>query len=157
MPDPLLLDIPHSLLTPRLHLRTFRAGDGAADDGLPFSRYYRDSDDPWEQSANAQMGRYYQLSRARLLTLAATSPNLGRILEVGCGHGLVSSYLALACPDRHVVGVDIDEHKIEVAHRAAAHLDPRASNLEFATSGDGTLPRGPWDAIIGTWPPSCPP
>ena len=28
MPDPLLLDIPHSLLTPRLHLRTFRAGDG---------------------------------------------------------------------------------------------------------------------------------
>ena len=28
MPDPLLLDIPHSFLTPRLHLRTFRAGDG---------------------------------------------------------------------------------------------------------------------------------
>lgn len=28
MPDPLLLDIPHSFLTPRLHLRSFRAGDG---------------------------------------------------------------------------------------------------------------------------------
>jgi RimJ/RimL family protein N-acetyltransferase len=28
MPDPLLLDIPHSFFTPRLHLRTFRAGDG---------------------------------------------------------------------------------------------------------------------------------
>lgn len=78
----------------------------------------------------------------------AEVPTRGRVLEVGCGHGLVSSYLALACPDRHVVGVDIDEHKIEVAHRAAAHLDPRASNLEFSTSGDGSLPRGPWDAIV---------
>lgn len=78
----------------------------------------------------------------------AEVPTRGRVLEVGCGHGLVSSYLALSCPERHVVGVDIDEHKLELATRAAAHLDPRITNLEFAASGDGSLPRGPWDAIV---------
>jgi 2-polyprenyl-3-methyl-5-hydroxy-6-metoxy-1,4-benzoquinol methylase len=78
----------------------------------------------------------------------AEVPTRGRILEIGCGHGLVSAYLALACPDRHVVGVDIDERKIEIARRAAAHLDPRTADLELRTSPSGDVPAGPWDAIV---------
>jgi 2-polyprenyl-3-methyl-5-hydroxy-6-metoxy-1,4-benzoquinol methylase len=78
----------------------------------------------------------------------AEVPTRGRILEVGCGHGLVSAYLALSCPERHVVGVDIDERKIDVARRAAAHLDPRVANLELRTSSGGDVPPGPWDAIV---------
>jgi 2-polyprenyl-3-methyl-5-hydroxy-6-metoxy-1,4-benzoquinol methylase len=78
----------------------------------------------------------------------AEVPTRGRILEIGCGHGLVSAYLALSCPERHVVGVDIDERKIEIARRAAAHLDPRVANLELRTSVGGEVPAGPWDAIV---------
>ncbi len=78
----------------------------------------------------------------------AEVPTQGRILEIGCGHGLVSAYLALACPERQVVGVDIDERKLEVARRAAAHLDPRVTNLEYRSSTGGEVPSGPWDAIV---------
>ena len=78
----------------------------------------------------------------------AEVPTRGRVLEVGCGHGLVSSYLALACATREVVGVDIDERKLAIARAAAARLDPRDGTLRFASSPHGAVPAGPWDAIV---------
>lgn len=78
----------------------------------------------------------------------AEVPTRGRVLEVGCGHGLVSAYLALACPARAVVGVDIDERKLAIARAAAGHLDPRDGSLAFASSTHGSVPPGPWDAIV---------
>ena len=85
----------------------------------------------------------------------AVVPRAGRVLEVGCGHGLVSAYLALASPEREVVGVDIDERKLAIARHAAEHLaaepgavEPSAGRLSFAGSADGAVPPGPWDAIV---------
>jgi 2-polyprenyl-3-methyl-5-hydroxy-6-metoxy-1,4-benzoquinol methylase len=78
----------------------------------------------------------------------AEVPTRGRVLEVGCGHGLVAAYLALSCPDRAVVGVDIDERKLVVARAAAARLHAGEANLHFATSNDGAIPPGPWDAVV---------
>ncbi|WP_208028309.1 class I SAM-dependent methyltransferase [Rhabdothermincola sediminis] len=75
-------------------------------------------------------------------------PRAGRILDLGCGHGLVSLYLAACAPGREVTGVDIDEHKIELARRAAA-ASP-ATSAVFAVSPDGSLPTGEWDAIVIT-------
>ena len=76
----------------------------------------------------------------------AEVPLAGRVLEVGCGHGLVSTYLALASPARRVTGVDIDAHKVELAQQAAEQLaGPRPT---FANAADGKLPAGPWDAIV---------
>jgi 2-polyprenyl-3-methyl-5-hydroxy-6-metoxy-1,4-benzoquinol methylase len=72
----------------------------------------------------------------------------GRVLEVGCGHGLVSAYLALSCRDRSVVGVDIDERKLVLARAAAAELAPGEASLHYASSHDGAVPPGPWDAIV---------
>jgi 2-polyprenyl-3-methyl-5-hydroxy-6-metoxy-1,4-benzoquinol methylase len=76
----------------------------------------------------------------------AEVPLAGRVLEVGCGHGLVSTYIALASPARRVTGVDIDHHKIELAQRAAEALD--GARPTFADAVDGRLPDGPWDAIV---------
>lgn len=47
-------------------------------------------------------------------------PSTGRVLDVGCGHGLGSIRLALAAPGRRVLGVDIDPAKLDLARRAAA-------------------------------------
>lgn len=79
-------------------------------------------------------------------------PVAGRVLEVGCGHGLLSLYLALCSPTREVLGVDIDEHKIVLARNAAAHLGPDEAKVSFETIATGEpaerLPAGPCDAIV---------
>ena len=55
-------------------------------------------------------------------------PRSGNILEVGCGHGVFTTFLAISSPDRSVVGIDIDGEKIAL--------------------GDVPLIDGGWDAIV---------
>ena len=56
-------------------------------------------------------------------------PRRGEILDAGCGHGLLSLYLAAQSPERRITGVDIDDEKLAVARRAAAaaHVDDRVT------------------------------
>jgi len=75
-------------------------------------------------------------------------PPAGRVLEVGCGHGLLSLYLALSSPGRHVEGIDIDQHKIVLANQAAAHLRPGEATVSFAVVEPGEMPDGPFDTIV---------
>ena len=76
--------------------------------------------------------------------IAEVVPAEGRILEIGCGHGLFSTHLALREPERRtVVGTDVDGDKIRAAQRAAEGL----ANLTFAPAAPGELPEGTWDAI----------
>jgi len=77
--------------------------------------------------------------------VAAAVPTEGRILEVGCGHGLFSMYLALSGPGRTVVGVDLDADKIAEARAAAARL---GVDVTFEVGTAARLPAGPWDAIV---------
>ena len=76
--------------------------------------------------------------------VAAELPESGSILEVGCGHGLLSLYLALTSPDRRVTGIDVDEDKLAAA-RAAATKGGLAATFQ-AVEG-GAVPDGPWDGI----------
>ena len=76
--------------------------------------------------------------------VAAQLPQTGRILEIGCGHGLLSSYLALDSADRSITGIDVDEDKLSAA-RAAAEGAGLDASFEVAT--DGELPEGPWDGM----------
>ena len=78
----------------------------------------------------------------------AEVPSDARVLEVGCGHGLVSFYLALSAPDRRVVGIDIDADKIAAARAAAAGLAPGEAEVRFETVQSGEVPAGPWDAVV---------
>lgn len=78
--------------------------------------------------------------------IAAHLPQSGRVLEIGCGHGLFSTYAALGVPDRSVVGVDIDADKIALARRVAAGLP--GADLAFRVAESGAVPAGPWDAIV---------
>jgi len=79
-----------------------------------------------------------------MAAVAARVPRSGTILEVGCGHGLFSTYLADTAPGRNVVGVDIDARKIELARSTIADGD----RVRFDTIADGELPPGPFDAVV---------
>ncbi len=78
--------------------------------------------------------------------IAAFLPPSGRVLEIGCGHGLFSTYAALAGPERSVLGVDIDADKIALARQVAARLP--TVDLSFQVAESGAVPEGPWDAIV---------
>jgi 2-polyprenyl-3-methyl-5-hydroxy-6-metoxy-1,4-benzoquinol methylase len=76
--------------------------------------------------------------------VAAAVPGAGRILEVGCGHGLLSLHLALTSGAREVHGIDVDEAKLDAARAAATRGDLAAT---FAPADGGRLPGGPWEGI----------
>jgi 2-polyprenyl-3-methyl-5-hydroxy-6-metoxy-1,4-benzoquinol methylase len=76
--------------------------------------------------------------------VAAQLPASGRILEVGCGHGLLSLFLALSSSDRSITGIDVDDDKVAAAQAAAAGAGLDAS---FETVAGGALPEGPWAGI----------
>jgi 2-polyprenyl-3-methyl-5-hydroxy-6-metoxy-1,4-benzoquinol methylase len=81
--------------------------------------------------------------------IAADVPEAGRILDVGCGHGVFSAYLASQSERRRVLGIDLAEDKV-VAATAAARAAARKgrTNLGFAHADEEALPEGPWDAIV---------
>jgi len=76
-------------------------------------------------------------------------PVSGRVLEIGCGHGLLSLYLAACAPDREVHGIDVDEHKIALARAAADRFAAGGgASVSFDVVQPGTLPEGPFDAVV---------
>jgi len=54
--------------------------------------------------------------------IEAEVPRRGRVLDLGCGHGLFSLLLAATSPERQVTGVDVDGDKLGLARRAAEAL-----------------------------------
>jgi SAM-dependent methyltransferase len=84
-----------------------------------------------------------------LRAVAAQLPARGRVLDLGCGHGLFSLHAALSSPGRWVLGVDVDGRKVEHARVAAARArDERRADCEIAAVPPGEVPQGPWDAIV---------
>ena len=57
-------------------------------------------------------------------SLDQATPRCGMILDLGCGYGMASHWLALAGPERTVFGLDYDADKIRVA-QCSARSQPR--------------------------------
>jgi 2-polyprenyl-6-hydroxyphenyl methylase/3-demethylubiquinone-9 3-methyltransferase len=73
-----------------------------------------------------------RLASAPLAALAARAEG-SRLLDVGCGHGVLVALLAAGAPGRRVVGIDPDERKIAWARASVGRLpnvELRACTIE---------------------------
>jgi len=84
--------------------------------------------------------RYLLAPLARVL---AEMPASGRILDVGCGHGLFTNALALGSPARDVVGIDPSAAKTAVARASAVGL----VNVRYVQATVQELDERDFDAI----------
>jgi 2-polyprenyl-6-hydroxyphenyl methylase/3-demethylubiquinone-9 3-methyltransferase len=66
-------------------------------------------------------------------------PKKGFIVDLGCGHGLFACLLREASDTRRVLGIDLDERKIEVAR--AAIRDTQWLRFEVGNILTGAVPR----------------
>ncbi len=62
--------------------------------------------------------RLHMIIRWRVCPMPALErlvPDHGTIVDLGCGHGLFAQMLTRSAPNRRVIGVDLDAHKIALA------------------------------------------
>lgn len=83
-----------------------------------------------------------RLQIAPFIQIAGHVPQQGRILDLGCGHGIFSNLLALDSPARQVVGVDIHAEKLVNARRTVQERD----NILFVV-GDVTKKPLPYSDV----------
>ncbi|MBU0492049.1 MAG: class I SAM-dependent methyltransferase [Chloroflexi bacterium] len=81
-----------------------------------------------------------------LEAVEAHVPRAGRVLDIGCGHGLFTNLMALSSPDRDVLGIDPSSVKIEAARQAGAHVP----NVAFMQGMAADAPPGPYAAVTIT-------
>lgn len=79
------------------------------------------------QSAGARLHTRLRAWSAPLDAVVAAFPLTGRMLDIGCGHGLVANEIALRSSEARVLGIDLSQTKIASA-RATAGTRP---NVEF--------------------------
>lgn len=88
-------------------------------------------------------------------------PKVGKIIELGCGEGVISTYLALGSKKRTVIGIDTDKNKIDLANASTKQLRnisfEQSDALEGIRQSDGILlsdflhhlPRQRQDMLLG--------
>ena len=74
-------------------------------------------------------------------------PKQGKILDMGCGFGLFSLFLAARSPRRTIHGVDISARRIEAARRAAGRLGLKNVEFEIADIREYAV-QGDWDGVF---------
>lgn len=73
--------------------------------------------------------RFRMIHAALLDEIEQYLPDCGTVLDLGCGIGLFSLYMALCRPGARVIGLDISDQRIGIARRSAEKLG--LSNISF--------------------------
>lgn len=77
-------------------------------------------------------------------------PARGRVLDFGCGHGLLTMYLARRSPARDLLGVDIDGAKVTVARRVVTRAGLGGRIELRVVDGDWLPEPDAYDAVVLT-------
>jgi 2-polyprenyl-3-methyl-5-hydroxy-6-metoxy-1,4-benzoquinol methylase len=73
-------------------------------------------------------------------------PKKGKILDVGCGYGLCTNYIALKAPDRVVMGVDFSRKRVSIATKTSKYV----KNVKYLLNDVNDLKQGKFDIILMT-------
>jgi len=95
------------------------------------------------QSPGVRLHTRLRAWSAPLDAVVAAFPLTGRMLDIGCGHGLVANEIALRNPEARVLGIDLSETKIASARATAG---PR-SNVEFRHVALEDVPETGFEAV----------
>src|SRR5690606_29298977 len=76
--------------------------------------------------------------------LQFANPGLRRIVEVGCGDGLLSNTLSLLFPEVEIIGIDSNREAIAYARQTIGYRQ----NLKFVCANAQVLAEIPCDRII---------
>lgn len=82
--------------------------------------------------------------------MASKLPSQGRILDLGCGHGLLAYALARSGSERRILGIDHDEARVRLARQAFQQAFGDASGESRVKIEKGSLlaqPEGPFAGI----------
>ena len=81
-----------------------------------FDGLYRNEKDPWAQSGNDdQWVDYYNFSRGNIVKAIDQLSSTGSLVEIGCGIGFVTDFIAQNLPGYEVDGMDISSVAVERA------------------------------------------
>ena len=92
-------------------------------------------------------GRFKILRQRFLLEIGQYMPEVGSVLDVGCGFGLFALYFSLEKPGLRLEGIDLDERRIELARRAARRLGLEAARFDVARAEQLRLGERRFDGI----------
>lgn len=95
------------------------------------------------QSPGVRLHTWLRAYSAPLREVVAALPRDGLLLDVGCGHGLISNEVALRSLKARVLGIDLSEAKIASA-RATVGTRP---NVEFRLAPLGDVSESEFDAV----------
>jgi 2-polyprenyl-3-methyl-5-hydroxy-6-metoxy-1,4-benzoquinol methylase len=73
-------------------------------------------------------------------------PRRGKVLDFGCGYGMLSNFLSLRSPERQILGIDLSSARIEVAKRSSRGHPEITFQLGDVRDFQGI----PFDAVVMT-------
>jgi dolichyl-phosphate beta-glucosyltransferase len=108
--------------------------------------YYRALPSPLHRFSDTPLGTKIFLQLRWMLTpysaMAAQLPDQGSILDLGCGHGLLSLALAEANPQQRILALDHDASRVtqgKLASNTLPHLEWRVGSVLEPLSPNSTL------------------
>ena len=96
-----------------------------------------------DQSLGVRTHTFLRAWSAPLEAVVRALPASGRLLDVGCGHGLVANEAVLRNPGLRVLGIDISEAKIDAAKQSVG----TRTNIEFRLAPLEDIPETGFDAV----------
>lgn len=85
--------------------------------------------------------RWARILRAPYKEIERLIPKNAKIVDIGCGYGFFTNFLAISGPRRQVIGIDISGERIERAYK-------KLKNVQFVASDIMDLDIQDCDAIV---------